>query len=306
MNELLIPEKKIKVNYPSSWDEIKAENVCRIGEIMHDCYTGKIDYDMARKLAADEFLNRVNSDNKPAFDEGFVDFWSTESLLADSVGFLFNHEEAKDGNENVSINPKFCTQLVPWVKVGMRWYIGPKDLLSDLTIFEFKEASWRIGKYSETRDDQYLNEIFAVLYQPGGLIGKRKVRGALIETHVETQGRASLRQQQNYDRSLRAASHVPTGLKFMIYLFFIGCMNWLREEAVEIDGNEIRFGCLFPKASPNSSKEGESENDTGMAGILFQMAESGVFGNMEQTSKVSMWDVFLRLLQIHNQIKKMK
>ena len=303
MNELLIPEKKIKVSYPSSWDEIKAENVCRIGEIMYGCYTGKIDYDMARKLAADEFLNRVNSDNKPVLDEDSVDFWSTESLLADSVDFLFNHEETKDGDENVSINPKFCTQLVPWVKVGLRWYIGPKDLLSDLTIFEFKEASWRIGKYSETRDDQYLNEIFAVLYQPGGLIEKRKVRGALIETHR----RASVQQQErNYNRSLKAAIQVPLGLKFMIYLFFIGCMNWLREEAVEIDGNEIRFGCLFPKASPISTKEGETENDTGMAGILFQMAESGVFGNMEQTSKVSMWDLFLRLLQIHNQIKKMR
>ena len=303
MNELLIPEKKIKVNYPSSWDEIKAENVCRIGEIMHDCYTGKIDYDMARKLAADEFLNRVNSVNKPALDEGSVDFWSTESLLADSVDFLFNHEETKDDDENVSINPKFCTQLVPWVKIGLRWYIGPKDLLSDLTIFEFKEASWRIGKYSETRDDHYLNEIFAVLYQPGGLIGKRKVRGALTETN----GSASVQQQdRNYRMAIKAAIQVPLGLKFMIYLFFIGCMNWLREEAVEIDGNEIRFGCLFPKVSPGTSECGEKDNDTGMAGILFQMAESGVFGNMEQTSKVSMWDVFLRLLQIHNQIKKMQ
>jgi hypothetical protein len=300
MNELLIPEKKIKVNYPSSWDEIKGENVCRIGEIMHDCYMGKIDYDMARKLAADEFLNRVNSDNKPALDEGSVDFWSTESLLADSVDFLFNREEMKDGNENVSINPKFCTQLVPWVKVGLRWYIGPKDLLSDLTIFEFKEASWRIGKYSETRDDQYLNEIFAVLYQRGGLIRKRKVRT------TESRLIAAVHMEQNYNRSLKAATQVPIGLKFMIYLLFIGCMNWLREEAVEIDGNEIRFGCLFPKSRDKTEGDAVLENDTGMAGILFQMAESGVFGNMEQTSKVSMWDVFLRLLQIHNQIKKMK
>jgi len=294
MNELLIPEKKIKVNYPSSWDEIKSKNVCRIGEIMHDCYTGKIDYDMARKLAADEFLNRVNSDHKPALDEGSMDFWSTESLLANSVNFLFDHEETKDGDEIVSINPKFCTQLVPWVKVGLRWYVGPKDLLSDLTIFEFKEASWRIGKYSETRDNQYLNEIFAVLYRGISLTSRKKVRPDSGFTQVK------------YDQALRVAIQVPIGLKFMIYLFFIGCMNWLREETVEIDGNEIRFGCLFPKSRDKTEGEAGQENDTGMAGILFQMAESGVFGNMEQTSKVSMWDVFLRLLQIHNQIKKMK
>lgn len=300
MNELTIPEKKIRVSYPSSWDEINSDHVCRIGEIMHDCYTGKIDYDIARKLAADEFTNRVNGKRKPAFDEQSMDYWATEAILADSVNFLFNIAVDKDGIESVSINPKFCTQLVPRVKVGSRWYIGPGDLLSDLTIFEFKETSWRIGKYSETRDERYLNEIFAVLYQRGGLIKNRKVRCVVVETH----GSASL-QQRNYNRSLKAAVHVPHGLKFMIYLFFIGCMNWLREESIEIDGNDIQFGCLFPNSRDNGN-EGESENDTGMAGILFQMAESGVFGNMEQTSKVSMWDVFLRLLQIHNQIKKIK
>jgi len=300
MNDLYISVRDINVSYPSGWDEIESKHACAIGEIMHQCYTGKIDYDMARKLAVDAFLNRVNGTEKPIYSEETQNYWGNEALLADSVKFLFNHETNKDGNETVTINPKFTTQPVQFIKVGLYWYVGPSDLLSDLTIYEFKEASWRIGKYSETRDNNYLDQIFAVLYQRGGLISKRKNRT------VERHGRSSENQERNYNRTLKAAVHVPIGLKFMIYMFFIGCMNWLRDEPIEIDGSEIRFGCLFPKASPGPSEGGEKENDTGMAGILFQMAESGVFGNMEQTSKVSMWDVFLRLYQIHNQIKNSK
>jgi hypothetical protein len=300
MNELYISARDITVSYPSGWDEIESKHACAIGEIMHRCYTGKIDYDLTRKLAVDVFLNRVNEAEKPVYSDETQNYWGNEAQLADSVKFLFNHEANKDANETVTINPKFCTQLVPLVKVGLRWFVGPSDLLSDLTIYEFKEASWRIGKYSETRDDNYLDQIFAVLYQRGGLIRKRKTRNA------ETHDRASANQERNYNRALKAAVHVPIGLKFMIYLFFIGCMNWLREEPIEIDGSEIRFGCLFPKSRDKTEGNNDQDNDTGMAGILFQMAESGVFGNMEQTSKVSMWDVFLRLYQIHNQIKNSK
>jgi len=136
---------------------------------------------------------------------------------------LFNHETNKDGNETVTINPKFTTQPVPFVKVGFHWYVGPSDLLSDLTIYEFKEVSWRIRRYSETRDDNYLNQIFAVLYQRGGLFRKRRKR--IVETHDG----ASVNLERNYNRTLKAAVHVPIGLKFMIYLFLIGCMNWLRD-----------------------------------------------------------------------------
>jgi hypothetical protein len=309
MNKLTIPAKNIDVEYPSSWDEIGVKDAERIGEIMYLAYTGKIDYDMARKLAVDSFIGRVNKPNKPDFNEDSLNYWGNESKLADTVDFLFvrrredgdrrpetggRRREAGEGRpetgvETVSINPKFCTQLMPVVKVGWRKYVGPKDLLADVTIYEFKEASWRIGKYAQTLNDMYLDELFAILYRRD----RQKVKSSGRE------------QEREIENGLRVAKRVPVGVKFMIYLFFLGCMNWMRDEPVEIDGREIDFGCLFPKASANTGDKTDDDN-TGMAGILFQMAESGVFGNMEETSRVSMWDVFLRLYQIHHQIKNMK
>ena len=296
MNNLVIPARNIEVDYPSTWDEIGEKHAARIGEILHLAYTGKIDYDMARKLAVDEFLNRVNSPAKPTDGEKSWNYWANEGILAGSVDFLFEQTERRVSNPSVqpvnavSKNPTFCTQLSPRIKVGWRTYIGPKDLLADVTIFEFKEASWRIGKYAETLDDRYLDELFGVLYK------RRRGEGEKVRMGEKAMRRLGER-----------AKRIPIGVKFMVYLFFLGCMNWMREESIEIDGKEICFGCLFPTTPANATPPREGNHDnTGMAGILFQMAESGVFGNMEQTSKVSMWDVFLRLYQIHWQIKEMK
>jgi hypothetical protein len=66
---------------------------------------------------------------------------------------------------------------------------------------------------------------------------------------------------------------------------------------------------LFPKKEVDgiaSQARNDNQDNTGVAGILFQIAESGVFGNMDQVLKVNMWDIFLRLYQIHLQAKAMK
>lgn len=290
MNNLVIPEKNIEVNYPSSWDEIQPKHVRRIGDIMYQCYTGQIDYDLARKMAVDVFLNRVNGEKQPIINDKTWEYWASEVLLAESVNFLFSKVKGRGDTENVCINPKFCTQLVPYVKSGLTYYVGPQDLGADLTIYEFKEASWRVTKYAETREDIYLDEIFAILYKRGGIIRNRKKRLSGFS-------------EKEFGRSLKKARKVPREIKFMIFLYFIGVMNWVREESIEIDGTEINFGCLFAKNDGSDEGDGDS---SGMSGLLFTMAESGVFGNMEQTRGVNIWDFFMRLYQIHHQIKSMK
>ena len=285
MNKLTIPERKIEVDYPSEWDEINTACAEKIGAIMYSAFMLKTDYDLARKMAVDVFINRVNSAKKPAYNEESANYWANELLLAESVNFLFNKTVNRDGTESIEINPKFCTNPIPIVKVGWRKFKGPRDLLSDLTIWQFKEASWRVGKYAQTKNQQYLDGAFSVLY---------------LKTDERDPEKGERRRQ-------RIVGKVSLGIKFMTYLFFLGCMNWIREESIEVDGQEICFGCLFPSAKQSTKeKEGVVDDKTGMAGILFQMAESGVFGNMEQTSRVNMWDVFLRLYQIHQQIKGQK
>lgn len=294
MNRLIIPQRNLQVDYPSSWDEIRGSDAPRIGEIMHMTYKGKINYDMARKLCVDQFLSRKNDPSKPLFNADSLDYWANESRLADSVDFLFSHNTQKDPKDpdkvtqTVSIDPMFCTNLIPRVKTFWHTYYGPMDLLQDLTIFEFKEASWRVGKYAQTQNDTYLDEIFVILYR----LDRHKNKERNLEKELK--------------HGVKMAKKIDIGTKFMVYLFFLGCMNYIKTQPIEIDGSEVDFSCLFPKAPKGESSDKSPGDNTGMTGILFTMAESGVFGNMEQTSRVSMWDVFLRLYQIHHQIKSMK
>lgn len=301
MNRLEIPLKKIDVLYPSTWDEIPVQYAERVGEIMFRCFRGEIECIIAQKLIVDLFLNRVNKKRKGGVCASTENIHANEALICDSVGFLFSKEIQKQTRRNNStkgstdvevttINPKFYTQLLPVIKVGLHTYIGPNNLLSDITIFEFKEASWRVGKFASTRDFAFLDGLFAVLYR------RKRIFGGNIRVNITDNDRKRANRE-------KIASKIPVGIKFMIYLYFIGCMNWIRDESIEIDGQRICFGCLFPKGETQSSTD---EGNTGMAGVLFQMAESGVFGTMEQTVKVNMWDVFLRLYQIHQEIKETK
>jgi hypothetical protein len=240
-------------------------------------------------------LNRANKRKKPVLSEESMIYWSNEVGLAESVNFLFEIVTNKENKTSFTINPKFSKQLIPTVKVGEIVYYGCEDLLADLTIMEYKEASWRVVKFAETRDEKWLDQICAILYA-------KNTNGANCN---ELHEGSHLREEFSQERLIRGAkdfSTQPRGIKLMAYLYFSGCINWIREEYLEIDGHQISFKCLFDTGADGQ----KSFDDTGMAGVLFQMAESGVFGNMEQTSRINMWDVFLRLYQIHMQTKSMK
>jgi hypothetical protein len=292
MNHLQIPEAGIDVFYPSEYEEMTSEQAIDIGKILFMTYTGICDYDMARKMAVDIFLNRVNGQNKPKLTDESLNYWANEGILADSVNFLFQITPEISGKTGFIINPKFCKQLIDTVKLNGKIYYGAKDLISDLTIMEYKEATWRVVKFSETKEEHWLNELCAVLY-------------ALRSGEGETARRA----EYSNERMLSGAKDfedAPVGLKFMTWLFFTGCLNWIREEAIEIDGTELDFGCLFRSDTGEHTNTARQFDDTGMTGVLFQMAESGVFGNMEQTCRINVWDIFLRLYQIHMQNKSLK
>jgi hypothetical protein len=296
MNRLEIPAKGIDICYPSCYEELTSKQAAKVGEYLYMAYTGSIDYDMARKLTVDVLINRVNNLNKPKISEECMDYWANEGVLAESMNFLFEIRTEKDGKSVFSINPKCCKQLIPMVKIQEHTYYGPDDLMANITIMEYKEASWRVGKYVETRDDCWLDQICGILY------AKITNGTNCNELHEGSHPREDYSQERMMT-GVKDFSSVAKGIKFMAFLFFSGCMNWIREEELEIDGHQIRFKCLFSGSADEGNK---SFDDTGMAGVLFQMSESGVFGNMEQTSRVNVWDVFLRLYQIHMQTKSIK
>ncbi len=108
MNKLTIPERKIEVDYPSEWDEINAACAEKIGTIMYRAFMLEFDYDLARKMAVDVFINRVNSAKKPAYNEESANYWANEVVLADSVNFLFNKTVTGTDRNPSKLTPNFA------------------------------------------------------------------------------------------------------------------------------------------------------------------------------------------------------
>lgn len=298
MNSLLIPDKNISVEYPSYWDELRGKNdALRIGEIMFLVFTKQIEPLGGKKLAIDYFLNRKNDVKKPVAGASAWDYWANESRLAETMDWLFEERsiKAEDGEViQFEINPKLTRQHIPKIRFGLKVFYGPGDILSDLSFIEFKECMTCIEQFVSTGEIEWLDKLAAVMYSPR--VSFWRIRKFLGWNKDRLRQRFSF---SRLDRSTKILSHASAGFRFWCFLLFVGCMNYIREEPVSIDGKEYSLSCMFGGG-------GHGKDDTGLTGVMFSMAESGVFGNLEETSHANYYDVALRLYQIHRQSEEIR
>jgi len=92
-------------------------------------------------------------------------------------------------------------------------------------------------------------------------------------------------------------------VKYAIFLNFLAFEEYIRTGAFTIDGQEISFRILFNEVSDD---DGAEKTDTGLTGLLFNFAESGVFGNVKETSEQKLYDVLFRLYQVRKEYLAMK
>ena len=69
----------------------------------------------------------------------------------------------------------------------------------------------------------------------------------------------------------------------------------------EVDGIELDLSKLYTKGSSDTSK-----TDVGMVGLLYSLAETAVFGSIEQTDNSNLWDIMIRLYQVVMQMQEIE
>lgn len=306
MNNVYFAGRDISMDVPEYFDELRgATDAIKIGEILLLVFTKQLDPLGGKKLAIDYFLNRKNKPNKPVAGTDAWDYWANESRLVELVDWLFVEHEIKDEEKadllddvvpevRYEINPKLTSLHVPKIRMGRHVYYGPGDLLSDLTFGEVKDAMACVERFVVGADEHELDRLVGVLYS-------RRKRFWRLRRLFGWQGDELRLPCTGYrvGMSKNDVRKAPVGFKFWCFLFFVGCLNYIREEPVEIDGKEYNLGCMF-------SGGGKSSDDTGLTGVMFSMAESGVFGTLEETGNASYYDVALRLYQVHRQSQDMK
>jgi hypothetical protein len=231
----------------------------------------------------------LSNERKEAVNDGLFRL----SNLVDS----FFIEEIREDRPVLVLQLNFIKQIIP--RIAGKYY-GPIDGLHDCTFCEYRLAYGFYKSYLNTQQDYDLNHMIAVLYRP-----KRKflwIRKRL--PGFDGQSRTLFTAKSNprfLEARAKQIGKLPMAMRYGIFLFFAGCNEYLATGEVEIEGNKIDLSLLYKRSSSDSPDSG-----VGLIGLLYSLAETKVFGSIDDTDNQNIYDIMIRLYQVMKQYEAMK
>ncbi len=196
------------------------------------------------------------------------------------------------------------TALIPSISfidnkiLNYRGLVGPHDALANCTFYEYKEAYAQWYQYQENNDPAHIDHLIAILYRPV----KKYLRLNKMRKNFNGDFRQPYPVVSNpaiLERRKRQVAKWPAHVKYGIWLWFTACMEFLRTGKPVIDGIEIDLSILY-------KGEGGSGLGIGLTGVLYSLAETGVFGGIRETGDSNLYDVLARLYQVKVQQDEIK
>lgn len=300
MNTVTIPAKNVTKEVPSCISELNERQYLRFVQLLLQLQANSISFeDFKNKLTFELLDIKVNAGFYFLSFEERVNAYATIYQLTELADSFFK-EELKDHKPVKVAQLSFVKQLIP--KIGrfdfaQRPYYGPADALQDITFCEYRLAHDHFTAFVKTEDPAELDHMIAVLYR------RRKLWVSLRKflPGYDGQQRRRITSKSNpayLERRVKNISRIPFHIRYGIFLWFAGCEEYLVTGRPEINGHEIDFAKLYEK-----SDKGSSLAEIGLVGILYSLAETKVFGNMEETDNQNLYDVLLRLWQVVMQTK---
>jgi len=297
MHRIEIPDRKIVKEIPSEISEMTRDQYLYFVMQILDYMAGMISLDTFRiKLIRYLLEIRVNArfhTLKSEEQESINGEIYRLSLLCDS----FFREEIRDGNPVKIANLSFVKNLVP--EICDRYY-GPDDGLADITFCEYRFANSYFRAYMKDADENDLNHLIAVLYRPR----KSMIRIRRLLPGFNGQERVPFTSKSNplkLKKRVDQISKLPKSVRYGIFLWYSGCEEFLVKGKPEVDGHEIDLSELYKNTSGETTQA-----NIGLVGILYTLAESNVFGPIENTDNQGLYDVMARLYQVVMQNREME
>lgn len=281
MTKIEIPEINFVKEIPSSFDEMSSDDYIRFIKLWMGVQNKLHDVNYLKTELVFHFLNIKHSPfrwQRLSEDEKLL-ISSNINYIATHLDFLVSERDV-DGKIHVGIPLTWTKNHIPEYR-GLK---GPADALADITWIEYKDAMMAAIDYIENEDVDDLARLVAILYRKKYLFSKR--RRAYDPERVS--------------QIMKKTKKIPFPTLYGIFLFFLSCEKYIREGTFIVDREEISFSSLFKK----SDGADEGSNGTWMTELLYNLAETGVFGNAKETSRQNLFDILFRLYQVHKDYKR--
>lgn len=187
---------------------------------------------------------------------------SSINELKDQLHVLNGFFDIVETEDRVIYDAKIRTgkNLLPLYK-GWK---GPDDMLNDISFGQFVQCLNLVKAMEQARKAKDEEQVDEIMSEFGGVLYK-------IE-------------------DIKSKNTPAVLICYHAYIFFCAVWELICTVPIPINGEDINFAILF-------QEQGEKRLDdkTGWIGISFEIASSGVFGNVKQINETSFWDVLLYL-----------
>lgn len=303
MNTVELAEREIKVEIPSHWDEMSADqrkyclkqalwaslNVITVDEAKLRCLYHLLDIERDWKSVMKE---RISS------KEAIMEKNSRIYLLAQQlITFLFKSTD----KDELEINYDTVYNHFPELTSGKTILYGPAHLMADISFGEFRAAIECMHEYFESREEMALCKLVACLWRPE----RDGYEAARRSDDFDGYRRQPFNRAKIEENAL-AVKQVSTVTRTAILLWFTYTLQYIQSEDLLLGGNQVNFSPLFPKSRKVDESEDRRDRGYGWVSVLNSVSKEGPFGDTSKTEKVGLFDVLLYMLEMHEQNQKLK
>lgn len=261
--------KQKDIDFPDCWEEVKMLEWLHLLKIRHKLINqqGVALIDVKREWCAYVLKNRGYRFISNVDDMLLVDG------LAKTLDWMWRV------NEGIVELTYDCTEnLLPvW-----RYLRGPMSHGADLTFGEFRHAAAVMNKYNTEQDPVDLCALCGILYRE-----QVKDKGCISREPFR---------QKYMGRYMGLVRDMPECIQWGVYAWFAYFCEYLFTGTFIIDGLEICFAPVFDRQRKTPDSKPVSAQSLGMNSVLYSVAESGIFGNVDTTDDALLLRVMMKLL----------
>jgi hypothetical protein len=307
MNRVDIPERDISVEFPSCWEELTDLQFAFVMQNWLKVIDGKINLHELKIIVLYNFLGIKRSPfnnwkdkrlSREQLEDKFANIWQ----LTETLEWLFSYADTAE-SKTVELSYIEITNRIPELETAWEVpFVGPASGLLDITFAEYCTAWQHYENYINNRADAELDYLVATLYRP-----ERDNYNLLKFTPAFDGNRREPFNPNLTQHYAELLTEVPFWQKYVILLWFLNCDRLIKEGELILAGKPISFAPIF-RVPGNNTEEVETldENDLGLTGLLFAVAESKLFGGPDQVNQTGYIDVLTALLYWKQQADKIK
>lgn len=189
-----------------------------------------------------------------------------------------------DENKKMHLVQDYIHNPIKNVKYKLQLFYGPKDGFEDITWYQLIEGFGELQSFNNSGKIECLVRLFAIFY-------RRKFESV---------------KSIDLDKRVKFLEYLDIRYIYGFFLLFTSFFKFLTTESnIEIDGRAIDLSLLFTQ-----KEDTEEDNvsvdlpELGLRSTAFQLAESGVFGTMEELNETNAFQVLLRMYDMMVRNKK--